>query len=114
MKNEKSRDLPISRIIRNDSTLCEFSTNEEYEIFVNVRNEMNQFMVNLNHSGLSESIPDQIHYLFMALSHIENVENEILGLCLPEEMIYQNKIMEDINCLKRMILDYVRDLSECK
>lgn len=102
MKNKKSRDFPIRCIISNDSPLNEFSTNEEFE----------KFVLNLNHSGLSESVPDQIHFLYMALTHIENVENEILGSSLTEEMLSQNKIIEDINYLKIMVLDYIRDLSD--
>jgi hypothetical protein len=103
MKNEKTSDLPINQFISYSSSLNEFSTNEEFE----------KFVLNLNHSGLSESIPDQIHFLYLALSHIENVENEILGSNLTEEMLFQNKIIEDINCLKMMVLDYIRDLSGC-
>lgn len=111
MKNENTRDFPISRIISYDSSLNEFSTNEDYEIFVNVRDEMNKFILNLSHSEFSESVPDQIHFLYVALTHIENVENEILGSCLSEDILSRNKIIEDINCLKMMVLDFIRDLS---
>lgn len=103
MKNEKNLDLSISRIISNDSSLNEFRANEEFE----------KFVLNLNHSGLSESIDDQIHFLYVALTHIENVENEILGSSLTEETLFQNKIIEDINCLKMMVIEYIRDLSDC-
>jgi hypothetical protein len=103
MKNENSRDFSIRCVISNDSSLSEFSMSEEFE----------KFVLNLNHSGLSESVPDQIHFLYVALTHIENVENEILGSSLTEEILSQNKIIEDINCLKMMVLDYIRDLSDC-
>ena len=112
MKNEKTRDSAISWFIRNDTSLNEFSTNDEYEKFADVRDEMNKFMINLNHSGLSESVPDQIHFLYVALTHIENVENEFLRSNLTEEILFQNKILEDINCLKMMVLDHIRDLSD--
>jgi hypothetical protein len=112
MNNKKSGDFPISRIISTDSALNEYSTNEEYKIFANVRDEMNKFILNLNHSGLSESLTDQIHFLYVALIHIENVENEILSSGLTEEMLFQNKIMEDINSLKIMVIDYIRVLSD--
>lgn len=102
MKNEKSRDFHISRFISNDSSLNEFSTNEELE----------KFIINLNHSGLSESVHDQIHFLYVALTHIENVENEILGSSLTEETLFQNMFIEDINCLKMMVIDCIRELSD--
>jgi hypothetical protein len=112
MKNEKTMDFLFSRIISPKSSLNEISTNEDYEKFCNVRDEMNKFIINLNHSGLSETVPDQIHYLYVALIHIENVEKEIISSCLTEEMLSQNKIIEDINCLKIMVLDYIRELSK--
>jgi hypothetical protein len=113
MKNEKTMAFPFSRIISPKSTLNEISTNEDFEKFCKVRDEMNKFMINLNHSGLSETVPDQIHYLYVALIHIENAEKEIISSCLTEEVLSQNKIIEDINCLKIMVLDYIRELSAC-
>jgi hypothetical protein len=74
---------------------------------------MQKFLINLSYSGQSGNVRDQIHYLYVSLIHIENVEKEIVGSCLTEEMISQNKIIEDINCLKTMVLDYIRDLSDC-
>jgi hypothetical protein len=100
-------------IISPQSSLSEISTNEDYEKFCTIRDEMQKFLINLSYSGQSENVPDQIHYLYVALIHIENVEKEIVSSCFTEEMIYQNKILEDINCLKTMVLNYIRDLSDC-
>jgi hypothetical protein len=111
MKNEKTMDFPFNRIISPKSSFNEISTNEDYEKFCNVRDEMHKFLINLNHSGFSETVPDQIHYLYVALIHIDNVEKEIISSCLTEEMLSQNKIIEDINCLKIMVLDYIHELS---
>ena len=113
MKNEKTMDFPFSRIISPASSLNEISTHKDYDKFCNVRDEMNKFLTSLTHSGLSETLASQIHYLYIALIHIDNVEKEILSCCFTEEMLTQNKIMEDIKCLKIMVLDYIRDLSEC-
>ena len=113
MKNEKMMDFPFSRIISNRSPLIEITTGNDYEKFCKVRDEMNEFLNNLNHSGLSEAIPDQIHYLYVALTHIDNVEKEIMKCCFSEEILSQNKIMDDINSLKMMVMDYIQDLSDC-
>jgi hypothetical protein len=113
MKNEKMMEFPFSRIISNRSPLIEITTDTDYEKFCKVRDEMNEFLNNLNHSGLSEAIPDQIHYLYVALTHIDNVEKEIMKCCFSEEILSQNKIMDDINSLKMMVMDWIRDLSDC-
>ena len=113
MKNDQTMNFPFSRIISPRSPLNEITNGNDFEKFCKVRNEMNEFLDNLNQSGLSEAVPVQIHYLYVALSHIENVEREILTCNLSEEMLSQNKILEDINCLKIMVVDYIRDLSDC-
>lgn len=113
MKNEKIRDFSLNQIINSNSSLAEISTHNDYEQFCMVRDEMNKFLINLDYSGQSEALTDQIHYLYVALIHIENVEKGIMSSSLTEEMLFQNKIIEDINCLKIMVLDYIRDLSDC-
>jgi hypothetical protein len=113
MKNEQTMDFPFSRFISSRSSLNEITTANDFEKFCTVRDEMNEFLKNLNRSGLSDAIPDQIHYLYVALIHIENVEKEILSCSLSEEMLSRNKIIEDINCLKRMVVEYIRELSDC-
>ena len=113
MKNEKTMDLPFSRFISPLSTLNEITSGNDFEKFCKIRNEMSEFLNNLNHSGLSEALPDQVHYLYVALTHIENVEREIMGCNFSEEMLSRNKIIEDINCLKMMVVDYIQELSSC-
>lgn len=113
MKNYQTLDFPFSRIISPQSSLIEFTDENDFEKLCEVRDEMNEFLKNLNRSGLSETIPDQIHYLYVALIHIENVEREIMSGSLSEEMLSQSKITNDINCLKMMVVDYIQDLSGC-
>lgn len=113
MKNDQVMDFPFSRFISPRSSLNEITTANDFEKFCKVRDEMNEFMKSLNRSGLSEAIPDQIHYLYVALIHIENVEREIISCSLSEEMLAQSKIIDDINCLKMMVVDYIQDLSDC-
>lgn len=113
MKNEQEMDFPFSRIISPLSSLNEITTGDDFEKFRKVRDEMNEFLKSLNQSGLSEAIPAQIHYLYVALMHIENVEIEIMSCSLSEDMLSQSKIIDDINCLKIMVVDYIQDLSDC-
>lgn len=113
MKNNQTMDFPFSRFISPRSSLSEITSNNDFEKFNNVRDEMNKFLNCINQSGFSEALPDQIHYLYVALTHIENVEKEIMSLCFSEEMLSRNKIIEDVNCLKMMVVDYIRDLSDC-
>jgi len=113
MKNDQAMDFPFSRIISPLSSLNEITSADDFEKFRTVRDEMNEFLKSLNQSGLSEVIPDQIHYLYVALIHIENVEKEIISCNLSEEMLSQSKIIDDINCLKMMVVDYIHELSDC-
>jgi len=113
MENEKIIDFPFSRFISPRSPLNEIACGEDYERFYKIRDEMKEFLNNLNQSGLSEETSGQIHYLYVALSHIENVEREIMSCCLSEELLSQSKITDDINCLKMMVLEYIRELSDC-
>ncbi len=113
MKNDQAMDSPFSRIISPRSSLNEITTAEDFEKFSKVRNEMNEFLKSLNQSGLSKAIPDQIHYLYVALIHIENVEREIISCSLSEETLSQSKIIDDINCLKMMVVEYIQELSDC-
>lgn len=111
MRHEKTMDFPFSRIISPHSSLTELTADNDYEKYCRVRDEMDKFLINLNHSGLSEDIPNQIHYLYVALIHIENVEKEILSCSLTEEMLSRSKIIDDINCLKIMVVEYIQELS---
>jgi hypothetical protein len=113
MKNDQVMDFPFSRFLSPLSSLNEITTGNDFEKFCKVREEMNEFLKSLNRSGLSEALPDQIHYLYVALIHIENVEKEIMSCSLSEEILSQSKIVDDINCLKMMVVDYIQDLSGC-
>jgi len=113
MKNDQSMNSPFSRFISPRSSLNEITTTVDFQKFSKIREEMNEFLKSLNQSGLSEAIPDQIHYLYVALIHIENVEKEIISCSLSEEMLSQSKIIDDVNCLKMMVVDYIHDLSDC-
>jgi hypothetical protein len=113
MENEKTIDFPFSRFISPRSPLNDIATGNDFEKFCKVREEMSEFLNNLNHSGLSETVSDQMHYLYVALIHIENVEREILSCNLSEEMLSRSKITDDINCLKMMVVEYIQELSNC-
>jgi hypothetical protein len=112
MKKNQVMDFPFSRIISPRSSLNEITNGNDSEKCCKIRKEMNKFLESLNQSGLSEAVPDQIHYLYVALLHIENVEREIFCCNLSEELLFQDKIIDDINCLKLMVMDYIHDLSD--
>lgn len=101
----------IDQIISSGSSLNEISRNEDLENLCKAREELIRFMNNLNLSGLSDSLTDQIHYLYVALIHVENAEKEIMGSFISEEILTQNKIIEDLHCLKLMVLEFIKELS---
>ncbi len=71
---------------------------------------MNWFLINLTHSQQTAQRGTQIHYLFLALEHLNIVEKEIRVSDVDEEIIRLERILEKIRSLKQLILEYVRYL----
>ncbi len=86
-------------------------TYDEFSKYIAVRAEMNRFLMNLNYSHQTKSKGRQIHYLFLALVHLDNIEKEISVSDVNEEIIQLERIFDKILSLKKLILEYIRHLS---
>jgi hypothetical protein len=86
-------------------------TYNDFPQFLRIKEEMNRFMLNLNYSSRADCTGQQIHYLFVALLHLDNVEREIRISDAEEEIIRLEKIYDRIRSLKRLILEYIRQLT---
>ena len=112
MKHENLFHSLINQIFNSNFSFDESGSLVDHENYCKIKDEMNKFMLNLNQSKICGSIRNQIHFLYMSLMHLENIEMEFITSNLTEEILYQQKIIEDIHSLKYMILNYIRDLSE--
>jgi hypothetical protein len=79
--------------------------------FLKIRIEMNGFLMNLARSHRTAWTDQQVHYLFVALEHLDNVEKEIRLSDVDEEIIRLDRILEKIRSLKQLILEYIRHLT---
>jgi hypothetical protein len=112
MKNENLyHDAPGSLILPG-SVFDESGTYKNDDEYCKIKEEMNKFNSYLNQCKKCRSIYNQIHSLYMSLIHLDNVEFEFITSNLSDEVLYQEKIIEDIHSLKLMVLNYIRDLSE--
>ena len=111
MKNENLMNSSFGRLLGPGYMPEEFSNHRDFEKFGKIHDEMNKFQQNLNLSKHGTTSTDQIQLLHLALINLDNVEKEILTSNLAEELLYQEKIIEDIHSLKLMVLNIIRDLS---
>ncbi len=86
-------------------------TYDDFSQFLRIRAEMNRFLVNLNYSHQTDSRGQQIHFLFIALGHLDNIEKEIRISDVDEEIIRLEKIYDKIRSLKKLILEYIKQLT---
>ena len=71
---------------------------------------MNWFLINLTYSQQTTIKRQQIHYLFVALEHLNNVEKEIRVSDVDEQIIRLERIIDKIRSLKKLVLEYIRHL----
>ncbi len=83
----------------------------DFSSFLIIRRELNQFLINLNHSRSAEGEGKQIHFLFLALEHLDNVDKEIRISGAGEELINLERIHDKIRSLKILILNCIRQLT---
>ncbi len=83
----------------------------DFPNFLSLRRELNQFLLSLNYSNRADGAGQQIHFLFLALEHLENVDREIRIYSKSEDMISQERIHDKIRSLKLLILKYIRHLT---
>lgn len=84
---------------------------DDFSKFLKIRAEMDRFLLNLNFSHRAHSRGQQIHYLFVALVHLDNVEKEISISDVNEDIIRLERIFDKIRSLKKLILEYIRHLA---
>jgi hypothetical protein len=84
----------------------------EYSAFLKLRKEMNEFLLCLNYSQRAEGKGQQIHFLFLALGHLDKVDREIRVSLDPETLLNTEKIHDKIRNLQRLILNYIKQLSD--
>ena len=76
--------------------------------FIKLRTEMNRLLINLNCSHWVVSDQQRVHYLFVALIHLDNVEKEIRISGINEAIIRQERVLDKIRSLRMLIKDYIR------
>ena len=86
--------------------------NSDFNSFLRIRRELNHFLLSINQSSQAEGAGQQIHFLFLALEHLDNVEREIWISGADEEIIQSGKIRDKIRSLKNLILGYIRHLTD--
>ena len=79
--------------------------------FLKIRDEMSRFLINLNQSHIAKSTGQQIHFLFMAQIHLENLDREIRISTENEEIIRLEMIHEKIRSLRALIQGYIKQLT---
>ena len=87
-------------------------TYDDFSQFLKIREEMNRFLLHLNYSHHSDCTGQKIHYLFIALGHLDNVEKEIRISDITEETIRLERIFDKILSLKKLILEYIKQLTD--
>ena len=112
MKNGNIFNEAAGYIFGTDSGMDESGICESHGKHNILIGEMKKFMFHFNQSKTCNSIQSKIHLLYISLLHLDNVEVELITSGLPEEMLHQTNVIEDIRSLKRMVLKYIRDLSE--
>jgi hypothetical protein len=86
-------------------------TYDDFSTLLKIRAEMNRFLMNLNNSHGSLSKGQQIHYLFLALVHLDNVEKEIHVSDVNEEILRLERIFDKIRALEKLIMEYIGQLT---
>ena len=108
MKTENTYELGISLAAGLGNSVEESG---EFSKFLSIRKELNYFLLNLNHSNYADGRGQQIHFLFLALEHLDNVDREIRISATSEELVHHERIHDKIRSLKILILNYIRHLT---
>ena len=108
MNSESNYDLAFSLTAGLGNSVKE---NTDFSSFLRIRLELNHFLLNLNQSNSADGAGQQIHFLFMALQHLDNVDKEIRISGAGDELINLERIHDKIRGLKMLILNYIRHLT---
>jgi hypothetical protein len=112
MKMNETYDFSISMIAQLTEQVEENPVSEDFQGFLRVRKELNHFLLSLNRSCRAEGTGQQIHFLFMALGHLDNVETELRIIGPIQERGRFERIHDKIKSLKMLILNYIRFLTD--
>jgi hypothetical protein len=111
MDKEYTYDFSLSTASGLGVSVEEAGTDDDFRDFLNIRRELNQFLINLNFSNRAECAGQQVHFLFLALGNLDNLEREIRISRLDERCIDMGRIHDKIKSLKMLILNYIRHLT---
>lgn len=108
MKNTYDRSIQI--VTELCSSVKDTGGKDDISSFLRIREEMNRFLVSLYHSNNADGTGQQIHFLFVAMSHLDNIEEEILVSFRNDELLRLGKIQDKIGGLKILILNFIKHL----
>jgi len=111
MKVENKCDHSIELACELGTCVEEAGETNDVSSFLRIRHEMSHFLLNLNHSNLADGSGQQIHFLFVALAHLDNVEMEIRISGADDGRIRLERIHDKISSLKILILNYIKHLT---
>lgn len=114
MNTENTYDLSFTLATELSTSVEEAGGIDDFSKFLRIRREMNHFLLSLNHSNCANGAGQQIHFLFAALAHLDNVEKEIRISNADEEGFRLERIHDKIRSLKILILNYIRHLTSEK
>ena len=111
MKAENTHDLTIDLANELGARVEEAGGRDDFTCFLRIRRELNHFLLYLNYSNRAEGTGQQIHFLFVAMEHLDNVEKEIRISEVNEDVIRLDRIHDKIRSLKILILNYIKHLT---
>ncbi len=109
MRKQNLYEISLDSACALDTSMV--GTYDDLSKFLKIRSEMNRLLMNLTYSHQTELKAQQIHYLFVALEHLNNVEKEICVSDVDEEIIRLERILDKIRSLKQFILEYIGHLT---
>ena len=83
----------------------------EEDCFSGIRNEMGQFLLELIKSRQAGSAEQQVHCLFLALKHLDNLDMEIRMHTASGTLAGHGYILKRIRSLSGMISVYIRKIN---
>lgn len=108
MRAKNTYDFSVSMAAGLHASVEEAS---DFQSYLRIRRELSHFLLNLNYCYRSDGRGQQIHFLFLALDHLDNIDREIRITGADQEIISLEKIHEKIRSLKMLILNYIKYLT---
>jgi hypothetical protein len=109
---EETYDFSISMISQLREQAEEYPAGDDFQNFLRIRRELNHFLLSLNQSDRADGTGQQVHFLFMALEHLDNVDRELRITGTVHELKQPERVHDKIRSLKILILNYIRQLTD--